>query len=385
MGKIIYIGAFELPDKNAAAQRILGNSKAFQDLGYEVILIGLSKGNVHASAFNSNGFVSYEEKYPVSNKEWVKYLFDINFVKRIIFKEKPEIIVLYNYPAYKLFRLTQLCKRLNIKLYADITEWYMAEGRSVKSLIKRIDIQLRMKILHFKLDGLIVISSFLKSYYSNKIKNIIIVPPLIDNNDEKWMSSNPNIKEGNSLIKFVYSGSPGSGGKDRLDIVIENLKKVREELNQSIQFDIIGINEEEYAKNFQISHAKDDFVKFYGRLSHKDAIKIVKKSHFSVFFRDNYIVNNAGFPTKFVESITLGTPVITNATSDLPYYYKKYGKKLGVIIPDLSKLSIKEGLVRAIKYIHSNSSEDKSIDSMNQIFDYRNFLAEFKSLLEGGK
>ena len=34
---IIYIGGFELPDKNAAAQRVIGNSKALRDLGYETV------------------------------------------------------------------------------------------------------------------------------------------------------------------------------------------------------------------------------------------------------------------------------------------------------------------------------------------------------------
>ena len=43
MKTIIYIGGFELPDKNAAAQRIIGNSYALKELGYEVIFLGVSK------------------------------------------------------------------------------------------------------------------------------------------------------------------------------------------------------------------------------------------------------------------------------------------------------------------------------------------------------
>ena len=37
--EIIYIGGFELPDKNAAAHRVLGNAKILRELGYKVILI----------------------------------------------------------------------------------------------------------------------------------------------------------------------------------------------------------------------------------------------------------------------------------------------------------------------------------------------------------
>ena len=35
-GSIIYIGGFELPDKNAAAHRVLNNAKIIRELGYEV-------------------------------------------------------------------------------------------------------------------------------------------------------------------------------------------------------------------------------------------------------------------------------------------------------------------------------------------------------------
>lgn len=41
--KILYIGGFELPDKNAAAQRVVSNAKLCRDLGYEVTLIGVDK------------------------------------------------------------------------------------------------------------------------------------------------------------------------------------------------------------------------------------------------------------------------------------------------------------------------------------------------------
>ena len=39
--KILYVGGFELPDKNAAAHRVLGNAKAFRDLGNDVAFISI--------------------------------------------------------------------------------------------------------------------------------------------------------------------------------------------------------------------------------------------------------------------------------------------------------------------------------------------------------
>ena len=38
---ILYIGGFQLPDKNAAALRVMSNAKAFRELGYTVVFINL--------------------------------------------------------------------------------------------------------------------------------------------------------------------------------------------------------------------------------------------------------------------------------------------------------------------------------------------------------
>ena len=40
---ILYLGGFLLPDKNAAAHRVVNNSKIFEALNYNVILIGYDK------------------------------------------------------------------------------------------------------------------------------------------------------------------------------------------------------------------------------------------------------------------------------------------------------------------------------------------------------
>lgn len=381
MKKVLYVGGFELPDKNAAAHRVIGNAKVFKELGYEVKLIGLTNGIVKIGPFHSSGFQSFEEVYPKSNKGWLKFLIDISFVKRMILNEKPEIVILYNYPAMKLFRLMRLCRKMNIKVYADITEWYVSEGISLRDQIKKIDIKWRMNYLHFKLDGLIVISNYLKSYYEKSVRNIIVVPPLIDCQDNKWDIIRDQSKIQDEIVRFVYSGSPGSGGKDRLDIVIDNLKKVSEKFGKTIRFDIIGINLEDYLRNFNQDNFDHPFVIFHGRLDHNDAIKIVNDSNFTVFFRDNYIVNNAGFPTKFVESITLGTLVVTNSTSDLPNYYEKYGESLGVLIEDLDNLSIESGLIEALKFSKTKMNLIKESHVNRQIFDYRNYIYQFGSFI----
>ena len=45
-GKVLYIGGFELPDKNAAAQRVLSVGKALREIGYKVFYLGITHDGV---------------------------------------------------------------------------------------------------------------------------------------------------------------------------------------------------------------------------------------------------------------------------------------------------------------------------------------------------
>ena len=44
-GTVLYIGGFELPDKNAAAHRVLGIAKILKELGYSVEFMNKSTAN----------------------------------------------------------------------------------------------------------------------------------------------------------------------------------------------------------------------------------------------------------------------------------------------------------------------------------------------------
>ena len=49
---ILYIGGFVLPDKNAAAQRVIANAKAMRALGYDVqFLSALKNGDAEEAGW----------------------------------------------------------------------------------------------------------------------------------------------------------------------------------------------------------------------------------------------------------------------------------------------------------------------------------------------
>ena len=68
MKTVLYLGGFELPDKNAAAQRVVANAKLLREMGFEVSFIGISKDIKNALAV-VDGFVSTPVPYPIGIKQ----------------------------------------------------------------------------------------------------------------------------------------------------------------------------------------------------------------------------------------------------------------------------------------------------------------------------
>lgn len=367
MDTILYVGGFELPDKNAAAHRVLSNAKLFGLLGYNTVFIGINKEeeenlNIFNSKKTINGFISYSVPYPKSIEQWIKYISQIdNYIEVASSILRLKAIVCYNFPAIALEKIRRYCRKKSIKCIADVTEWYTGLGRSIPvKIIKGIDTSLRMRIIQKKVDGLIVISKFLQKYY-RRCKNVVYIPPLTDLSDEKWINTQEKSQD---VLFLTYAGNPGR--KDRIDLLIKALGKV----NRPYQLDIVGIEKEEYISMysdeiFELDKNKNHTVIFHGRLPHLEALEIIKRANYSCFFRVPDRVTMAGFPTKFAEAITCGTPVITNRSSNVADYLK--GKN-GYLVEDLSC----EAISRII------NAADFTVKTNNRLFDYKEYEADMK-------
>lgn len=324
--KIVYVGNFELPDKDAAAQRVLGIGKALRDCDNSIYFVGADKEytknfkskNIIDTKKDVQGFVTFVRPYPENGKDWIRYITDIEPYVRVIQEiKRVDVLICYNFSAILLVKLKRYCHSKDIQCIADVTEWYSITGRKFPmNIVKGIDEFFRMRVVQKHLDGLIVISRYLEHYY-RKCSNVICIPPLVDFDEEKW--NNPYDKEKN-VLKIVYAGVPGR--KDRIDILIDALKG----LCRQYHLDVIGITEDEYTQlysRYKKGFERNSNIIFHGRLPHKDTLDFVKKANYSCFFRDINRTTMAGFPTKLVEAISCGTPVITNNTSNISEYIKK--------------------------------------------------------------
>lgn len=356
-GTILYVGGFQLPDKNAAALRVIANAKAFRDLDYRVIFVNALINNCpkEPRIVNYEGFECYEYK----REPQIKYLLGCKKIISFINKAKANIVIAYNYPSVALNKLRKYCQRNKIKCYADVTEWYVPTGNIVFKAIKGFDSEFRMRYVHKKMDGVIAISKYLYQYYKDSVKTIK-VPPLVDLKEPKWNIQSNSTHEG---IKLIYAGSP-SAQKEKLDYIVDVIENINSE--NTIHLDVVGITKEQYNFLYSVEYSGTR-VNFHGRIPNYQVIKMIKESDWAVVLRENNKVVKAGFPTKITESITCGTPVIANRFSNIDEYLDKNNGLL---------LENELDFVKTVTSLHNIK-----IKPQRDIFDFRNYKSVFKEFM----
>ncbi|NMB97067.1 MAG: glycosyltransferase family 4 protein, partial [Clostridiaceae bacterium] len=115
-GTIVYIGGFELPDKNAAAHRVISNSKILNNLGYKIVFIGVNKDLPKSNLFspkkgNFNNYELWEFSYPKTKSQWIRYLVESKSKIEILDSySNIKAVVLYNYQSIPFSKILKYCK-----------------------------------------------------------------------------------------------------------------------------------------------------------------------------------------------------------------------------------------------------------------------------------
>ena len=359
MKKILYLGGFELPDKNAAAQRVIAIGKTLREMGYNVTYVGVSKDGVSGSD-TFDGFECHSFPYPQNTKEWLRHIWKYMPLTKLA-EYHPDFVILYNFPAIASLKILRYCHKHDIRVFHDTTEWEYAAGYSPRDLIKNVDTWLRMNYCLKKMDGVIAISRYLYDFYAPKVKTVL-VPPTVDLENKKW-DRGRQLVAGNN-VKLVYAGSAGAKSKDRLDHIVEAISRYN-----NMELEVVGLTLDQYEKDFGALPEESNNVVFMGRLSHTDAVKAVIDADFQVLIRENTLKNRAGFPTKFVESISCCTPLIATLSSNVGDYLID-GKNLYDVLGKVSKLSV-EDRMKMKNYCRDNNP-----------FDFHNYTTELNKLFD---
>lgn len=320
--RFVYIGSFRLPNGDAAAARVLNVARALRLAGHDVSFISWGgkeqpKGENCVSCVDGFPYVVTNEidfKGGIVGKA-KGWLMQGRRTKTILKSQKGKYDAIISYNCSIIRWLVGFCKKNHIYLISDLTEWYSYGELKLLDVPGYIwNMYVSQKRVHYK----IVISNYLCDFYKNS-RNIVI-PATCDTSEEKWHAGKETaIKVAGSFdgISLIYAGNPAK--KDAVHHAINAVQRLIDE-GHSIRFLILGVQRDAYLRSYcnMLSNKQlSDRIQFLGRVSQDEVPSYYSLADFMVLLREPTRKSNAGFPTKFAESFTSGTPVIANLTSDL--------------------------------------------------------------------
>ena len=385
MHKIMIISTTGLPN-NAPSLRLFNYTYLLKDTMKILYYCNVNIDNSITTVSNLNNFNDYTCLY--KNYQYVfisknfKYrmvnileLFTGYYFKKKIKKyielENPDYILLYNPLCHILKYIYKLCKQKKITLIIDCTEWYEYYKNDhfiSKFYAKSVDKRIRK--FDLKVDGIIVISSYLEDYYDRINVNKFKLPPIT-----KSVVKKNSLKINKKIC--TYAGSPAK--KDIIEPMIDafidfNLKKINIELH------FIGLTEKDL-KSQRYIHLSKFGIYFHGKKSHDEVIKLLNNTTFSFLFREKKRYALAGHSTKMAECLSNGVPIIFNNVGGEEKILEE--KKCGWMIEKVNKKNI-------IDILHViNKLSDKEIlnykynciNTANKIYAYQNYSQDFINFL----
>lgn len=379
---ILSYNRFPNGDAGSIRQEVLAKLLEGNDFNTTVIGMGSFSG-FETNIYNNIPYLSLRSKHnnflsKINNIVSYKYK-----IKKYLRNNKNiGLILVVQIPLSALFFVKKYAYKNNIKLLHDSVEWYSPEQFKLKKYsISYFIKDLYNRKLIDKQFKVISISSYLYKHFVSRGVISEIIPVIMDSNTIDYKKRIEVNK-----INFVYAGSPGK--KDYLYEIIKGFTLLDREKLKVIRISIIGLTKCELIKlgisNYMINYLGES-LKIIERISRDKVLDNLRASDFSLLLRPNNLrYSNAGFPTKIVESLMTGTPVMCNITSDLGNYI--IDRVNGIIIEDCSESCFVAGLEKVLKM----TLEERKIMQKNArktaelYFDYRNHISTLRSLLTEG-
>lgn len=385
---IILAGGYGLDTRDASAVRALGLAQMFLGLEYRVIVMG-KFSNAPEGARSHEGILidgvnCRDIQQPIADRLCASYIKNSEPVMQLVDEvgaERVRAVLCYNYPARGAWSTIRRTRQLGIAPILDCTEWYGWEGRKIlRNILRVAGVEMRMRVLT-RLAGNVICAA---SWFRAQIANVhtVLLPFVLDTTRPEWQRG--PIPDPARPAHLVYSGSPGMGmHKDRLPVMIAALSRLADE-GHDFRISIAGITEEQYLtmvpeheREVQVLQAR---LRFLGRIPHAESLELLRSANFSVFFRKPNRVSNTGFATKYVEAATLGVPVISNPTSDIPMYLRD-GEN-GILARSIAATDVADALRRAITMTPERRAAMVAVCRAENPFDLRAWQHDARIFLE---
>ena len=386
---IAYVGPFPFPWGQAASRRMFGIAQSFAEGGYDVVVASGEAGPIIPKVVRDCGagtvFRVGLSELPAPGtglfRKGVRAFFSwgARTVRWLNSMPAPALVLVYGGGAPYASRLLRWGRKNNVPIAFDVVEWYEAShvpGGMLNPFI--ISSEFCMRGLYPRADGIIAISSYLEEHYSPAVEPVVRVPPTLD---VRALDSAGYARSSKMPYRLVYAGTPGK--KDALPLILAAVAEADPEGNR-IVIEVIGVDARE-GSTVTSGSGSSPGVRFLGRIPQSEVAAHVRDADFSVLLRESERFASAGFPTKFVESLSAGTPVISNLTSDLGRYL--IDGVNGIVVDECSV----DALVcafREMMLLGTEELERMRIEARRvalEAFDYRNYrevLVEFAQRLE---
>ncbi len=382
MKKVLIVCCYKYPDGDAGAVRQHSFAKLYKELGYDVTVVGLgSCTDFKLRELDETSYISFRSaKNDIIYKFYNYFGFKARLRKFLKSYGECQYIHIVNIPENALFFLKRYAKKNHITLLHDSVEWYSPEQFKYGKLSRAYILKdlLNRKWIN-KQFSVIAISSYLHKHFKSRGINTVRIPVMMD------ISNIPSDKKTDSDITvFLYAGSPGK--KDYLSEIISAFSLLPKETLLNTKLYILGIRKEQLVSLCGVDKDAVDYMGesllCLGRVPREEVLNRLSNADFTVLLRSETLrYAQAGFPTKVVESLASGTPVVTNITSDLGLYLEHGYNSI------ISTDSSPQAFAEALHYAMTMSAEEKrriyknARKTAEQCFDYKIFGDELSRLI----
>ena len=385
MNYILYVGVLFMPDRNAAAQRAKALATLIEQSGYIPVIIGMDDRLTEDTEILSTKTIFgkgmyFVSKYPTNTKEWLRMITDISDIVKVIDELNPnniKAIISMDYFSVALLKLMKYCNRKDIRFIVDTVDWFQKSNASFpRNIVKDCDTSFRMKYVHKKTERMITISKFLYEYYKKSVKNIIMIPGIVNGE----YHDNSYVPQKQLTIAFV--GSPGPKcNKEKIDWLIKIVCGINK-LETRARFFIAGVDRDTLLSNRpDLANIErfDESIFCLGKLDHSECLELIKKCDFAAIIREDTLLSKAGFPTKLGESFQCGTPVIVTPTSNISEFIPSTH---GIIADSCTYQATEKAILQALELsVEEKYKMHEAVSAYNPL-DASVFISKFKTIIE---
>ena len=380
--RALFVTFDKCPNIDAGAIRTHAIACILKDEGYDVTVISMGPYNSKELTVSDIKYISFRPKYNYFLCKALAYLMFFIRLFHYIRNKKLDIIVHTQLDWCSLMVLKYYSIKNGCKLIYDAVEWFSPEqfDNGVNSLAYKLNNDYNTNLIKSP-HKVISISKYLHQNFNNNNVDSFLMPVILNTKEISYVKKELEYKK-----RIIYAGSPGK--KDYLDVIVNAITMLSDEQRKCISLKVVGCSKEQFIKNFKFDKTiLDDFadnIVFLGRISREAVISEYQKADFSILIRPTHLrFAQAGFPTKLVESLATGTPVICNLTSDIGDYIKNYQN--GIIVDGPTPIEC----ARALRIVANLSSEDlkrmqiRSRKTAEEYFDYSVYANDLIKFMEG--